>query len=101
MIFAVCASTHVNARLLLIRQALPEEVAAAGDLQRVVGFDGEELSNALTNALASRDVVQIGTGIAGLLLDPGTRARTILVFKPAIRVRDGDTVENLRHRLHG
>src|SRR5262249_48187560 len=53
LILAVCAFTHVNARLLLIRQALAEEIAATGDLQRVVGFDGEEFSDAFADALAS------------------------------------------------
>src|SRR5208283_4558018 len=98
-ILAVCAFTHVDARLLLVREALPEEIAATGDLQGVIGFDGEEFSNALTNALTPRDVVQIGAGIASLLFDPSARARGILVFEPAIRVGDGDAVENLRHRF--
>src|SRR5712664_1934065 len=101
MILAVCAFTHVNARLLLVGQALPEEIAAAGFLQGVIGFDGEEFLYTFANALASRNAVQIRASIKRLLLDPGARARRILVFEPAIRVGDGDTVEDLRHRLHG
>src|SRR5208282_2018540 len=96
-ILSACPFTHADARLILVRQALPEEIAATGDLQGVIGFDGKELSNALTNALASREIVQIGARIAGLLFDPCARARRVLVFEPAIGVGDRDTVENLRH----
>src|SRR5258706_15306658 len=101
MILAVCAVTHVNARLLFVGKALSEEVAAAGFLQRVIGFDGEEFANTLTDALAPRDAVQIRPSVERLFLDPGARARRILVFEPAIRVGDGDTVDDLRHRLYG
>src|ERR1700726_4294944 len=90
----------MDARLLLVRQAFPEEIAATGALQGVISFDGQEFSNALTNALASRDVVQIRAGIAGLFFDPSARAGRILVFEPAIRVSDGNTVQNLGHWLN-
>jgi hypothetical protein len=101
MILAVCAFTHVNARLLLVGQALPEEIAAAGFLQGVICFDGEEFANPLTNPFSSRNAFEIGSGISRLFFDPSARAGRVLVFEPAIRVGDGDTVENLRHRLHG
>jgi hypothetical protein len=90
MILAVCAFTHVNARLLLVGQALPEEVAAAGILQGVIGFDGEEFSDALSDALSPRNAVKVCAGVAGLFFNPSTGARGILVLKPAIRVRDGN-----------
>src|SRR5712691_5216770 len=101
MILAVCTFAHVNAGLLLVGQALPEEVAAASSLQGVIGFDGEEFLDALADATAPRDVVQVCASVERLVLDPGPRAWGILVFEPAIRVGDGDTVEDLRHRLHG
>jgi hypothetical protein len=57
MILAVCAVTHANARLLLFGQALSKEVAAAGFLQRVIGFNGEEFLDALADACAPRNAV--------------------------------------------
>jgi hypothetical protein len=59
----------------LVREALSEEIAVAGLLERVVGFDGEELSNALTDTLSARDVVQIAPGVSGLLFDPLSSSR--------------------------
>ena len=97
MILAVCAFTHVNARLLLVGQALPKEVAAAGFLQGVIGFDGEEFSD----AFAPRDAVQIRASVERLLFDPGARAGRILVLEPTIRVGDGNLVENVGPWLEG
>src|SRR5258708_10347366 len=101
MILAVCAFTHVNARLLLIRQALSEELAVAGLLQGVMGFDGEEFSNALSDAFTPRDGVQVSASVECLLFDPGSSARRILVFEPAVGVGDRNSVEYVRHRLEG
>jgi len=81
----------------LVRETLPEEIAAIGDLQGVIGFDCEEFSNAPTNVLATRESVQIGAGIAGLLFDPGARARGVLVFEPAIRVRHRYVVQDFSY----
>src|SRR6266576_2301002 len=101
MILAVCAFTNVNARLLLAGQALPEEVAAAGYLQGVISFDGEEFSDTIADSLAPRNVVKVCAGVEGLFFNPSTGARRILVLKPAIRVRDGNPMENLGHWLEG
>src|SRR5579859_4281583 len=100
-ILAVRAFTHVDAGLFLIREALPKEIAATGDLQGVIGFDGEELSNALTDALASGEIVQIGAGIAGLLFNPGARAGRILVFEPTVGIWHSNAVKKIRDHLDG
>src|SRR5258707_4816605 len=97
MVLAVCAFAHVDARLLLVRQALSEEIAATGELQGVIGFDREEFSDPLANALAPWDIVQIRAGVPGLFFNPGPSARGILVFKPAIRVPDGNPMASIGH----
>jgi len=93
--------TYVNAGLRVVVQALTEENAASGVLRGVVRFDVEEVLDAVADALAPRDAVQIRSSVECLLVDPGPSAGRILVFEPAIRVSDRDTVEDLRHRLHG
>ena len=85
----------------MIWETLPEEMAATGDLRGVIRFDGEELSNALTNALASREIVQIGAGIAGLLFDPGARAGRVLVFEPTVGIWDSNAVQKIRDHIDG
>ena len=65
------------------------------------GISKTALAAILSDAFAPRDAVQIRASVERLLFDPDSRARRILVFEPAIRVGDGDTVEDLRHRLHG
>jgi len=101
LILAVCAFAHIDARLLLLREPFSEEISAAGDLQRVIGFYGEEFSNTLSDAITARNIVKIPAGIARLFFDPGTRARGILIFEPAVRVRDGNTVKNINHGFNG
>ena len=101
MILAVCTLTHANAGLLLVGKALSEEVAATNLLQGVIGFDGEEFADTLTDARAPRNAVKVCACVAGLFFNPSTGARRVLVFEPAIRVGDGNPMENVRHRLEG
>src|ERR1700684_2842894 len=94
---AVCPLTHINARLLLVGEPFPKEVAAANFLQRVVGFNGEEFPNAFPNVVASWNAVEIVAGVESLFFDPGAGPRRILVFEPPIRVRYGYAVQNFSY----
>src|SRR5258708_33558760 len=97
MMLAVCGFTHVNARLLLIRQALSEEIAVAGLLQGDMGFDGEEFSNARSDAFTPRDGVQVSSSVECLLFDPGSSATRIPVFEQAVAVGYRNSVAYVRH----
>src|ERR1700731_4392529 len=57
VILALCAFPHVNAWLFLIGQTFAEEKAVCDSLRRVIGFNGKEFADALTNLIAGRDPV--------------------------------------------
>jgi hypothetical protein len=101
LVFSVGSLSHVDTRLFLVRKSLPEEIAVAGLLERIAGFDGEELLNARPDTLSARDVVQIAPRVSGLLFDPLASSRGVLVFEPAVGIRDWHTVQNLGDRLDG
>src|SRR5260370_39448108 len=98
LILAVCTLTHANGRLLLVGKALSEKVAAANLLQGVIGFDGEEFADTLTDALAPGNAVKVCASVASLISNPSSGARRILLFEPAIGVGDRNPMENVRHR---
>jgi hypothetical protein len=91
--------SHADARLFLVRETLAKEISVASLLHGIVGLDCQELSNALADAVSSREVIEAGARITSLLFNPASRARRILVFEPAVWVRHGHTMQNLRDRL--
>jgi hypothetical protein len=46
-------------------------------------------------------MVEILAGIPRLLFDPPASPRGVLIFEPAVGVRDGHTVKNLGDRFDG
>jgi len=85
--------------LLAIAEALQKEKAIA-DFPGVRGdFDGKQLLHAPSNAVPYRDGIQLRTRVYGLVLNPFSRARRILVFQPAIGIGDLDAMPNLSYRF--
>ena len=68
-------------------------------LQRVIGFDGKEFTNAIPDSRSSRKVIQIRSSVPRLLFDPIVSASRVLFFEPAVRVRHWDTVKNFGNGL--
>src|SRR5258708_7491700 len=100
LFFSIGFIPHVNARLLLVRETLAKEISAARLQYGIVGLDCQELSNASADAVTSGDVIEAGARVTSLLFNPASRAGRVLVFEPAVRVRDGHPVDNLGDRFN-
>ena len=99
MIFTFCAPAHVDARLFLVGQTLPEEVAAAVFLEGVIGFNGEEFTDPPADEVSTWNGIQVTARVTRLFCNPSAGAGRILVLKPTIRVGHGNAVQDFGHGL--
>lgn len=99
MVFSLGLFSHADARLFLVREPLAKEISVPRFLQRIVGFDCQELTDASPDAFAPRKLIEVRARKLCLFFNPPARARRILVFKPAVGIGDGHSMKNLRDRL--
>src|SRR5262249_44613655 len=95
LVFAVDTFPHVKAWLLLPRKSFAEEIAVAGLLDRIITFNVEELADAIANASAPRQIIQVGACVARLLGDPLGSGRRILILQPTVRIGDRQAMKYL------
>src|SRR6266850_4484930 len=100
LIFSIGSHPHADTWLLLVRETLSEKVTVPRFLEQVVRFYGQELANALADLLPARQMVEVLAGVLRLFRDPLTGPRGVLIFEPAIGVRDRYSMKNLSDRFN-
>ena len=100
LVLSIQAGTHVHDGLVLIVRTTRVEISPASFGRRGDESRREDLGHANSDPLASRQRIEIGSGVRRLVADPFRRFGRLRFLEPPIRILDRDAVDLLLDHAH-